>query len=311
MFYISPYRQNAATKQAEAFAVQPTDITDYVNIKGSVIELDRREIYPEYMSRVKKIHVSQGQKISKGDILMTMECIEADDAAPVFYAEIKSRVSENSLSQPSGQPAMPTSDNHAAGEEYMIISPIDGVVMNLYCQTGESLSGMFPCIAVSDMTRLGINAEITENNVSKIEKGMRGSVTLPAVDGRIYSALVSSVAPYAAASSILDRTGEIKSQVTLEITNPDESLMPGFSASIKIKTASRANRMVIPYSCIDQIDEQEYVMVLRQDMTLEKRDIETGSELETGMEVLSGLYQGEYIIDHPGEYTESERVKLS
>lgn len=310
MFFASPYRKTSGLKHAEATLVSSTDISDFVNLKGTVVELDRREIYPEYMSRVKEINVTQGQKISKGDILMTMECIEQDAAAPVFYSEMKSRLSADSLSQPSGQSAMPPSVRHEAGEKYLIVSPIDGVVMEIYCQTGESLSGMFPCIAVSDMAHLGIDAEVSENNVAKVKNSMRGSVTLPAIDGKTYTARVSSVAPYAAASSILDRGGEIKSRVMLEITNPDEMLMPGFSASVKIKTDSRANRVVIPYSCINQTDEQEYVMVLLSDMTLEKRDIETGAELENGIEVTYGLSEGEYIVNNPGEYENGERVMI-
>ena len=177
MYLKSPYKAFQEVRPCKTYIAKKVEITDYITLQGRIIERRRRELYPKYPSRVLSVQVQQGQTVQKGDILMTLCIEETEQMAAVFYSEVRGQL-EN-LQSNMMHPEVPSMRGQV-GLEYVIISPIDGTVMDIYCKTGERISGVFPCIAVSDLTELAVEAEVSEENSSKLQPGLSCSIEVPA-----------------------------------------------------------------------------------------------------------------------------------
>ena len=311
MYFKSPYYENSKIKSAEAVVVGTSSITDYINLKGNVIELDRRELFPKYMSRILTIHVSQGQYVHRGDILVTLETTDENISTQVFYSEIRSRLESGASPPERGDLRISSALDVPEGTEYHIISPIDGMVMDIYCSEGDHVSGILPCIAVSDMTKLGVRAKITEDNAAKISAGMECSIMVPALDKEDYKGVISAISPYASVASLLDQDKEVTCDVTANISSESGDIIPGYSAELKIITGHDIGRIVLPYDCISQDEMGEYAFIADGDTgMLTKAYIETDRELSEGIEIRSGIKKNDIVIRYPEKYGAGERVRI-
>ena len=85
-----------------------------------------------------------------------------------------------------------------------IVSPIDGKVIRKYLQKGEMVSKEFQpyIVAVADLERVRINAEVDETDVGKFAVGDTAEVSSSAYPGRIFEGAVTEIADYAGARKI-------------------------------------------------------------------------------------------------------------
>lgn len=307
MYLKSPYRAFLEVQPCKTYIAKTVEITDYVMLQGQVIERRRRELYPKYPSRILSVLVQQGQTVQKGDVLMTLCTEETEQMAAVFYSEMRDQL-EN-LQSSRIRPEVPLVTRQS-GLEYAIISPIDGTIMDIYCKTGERTSGIFPCIAVSDLTELAVEAEVSEENSSKMQPGLSCSIEVPAARSISLDGKLSSVAPYAATGSILEQNSTAGVRVEAEILEQVSELRPGYSAQLKILTGLPEMQIILPYSCIGQDDEGEYVFCPDHTQVLVRKAITVGRELREGVEILGGLTPGMVVIEHPENYEAGERVSI-
>ena len=300
--------QSDSINKAEWVEVEYTGINNSISVKGTVIELNRRELFPQYMSRVTGISVKKGQKVSKGDILMTFELEAGQAFASAFYNDIQNRADE--LSQGVlFEPNLPV--KNIQGEKYHIISPINGTIMDIDCSLGEVLSGAFPCIVVSDLTDLAVRAGVGEDKISEIELGMSCLTKVSSLSDKNFIGRITEIEPYASSGSFFDQSGEVETDVTISLSGSVTELKPGYTASTTVMLGEEKNKIVIPYECIGQDDNGEYAFVVDSRGYLVRAQIETGRELEDGTEIVSGLTRGDIVIIDPIKYKEGERVKLN
>lgn len=74
-------------------------------------------------------------------------------------------------------------------------SPIDGVVLRRYLQTGETISiqPLIPIIEVADTSRLRVRAEVDETDVARVKLGQQAFVTAAAYPNRKFTGIVSRI----------------------------------------------------------------------------------------------------------------------
>ena len=81
-----------------------------------------------------------------------------------------------------------------------------------------------------------------------------------------------------------------------EFKNPDRKLIPGLFARIKAPIGTKENAIVVPQQAVGFDQQGEYVMVVGDDDTVERRSVKQGS-LSEGMRVISdGLDGGERVV---------------
>lgn len=75
-------------------------------------------------------------------------------------------------------------------------SPIAGRVTQRFLDEGESVTPEIPILAIVDLGRLWINAEVDETDVGRIHVGDPAAVTSPAFPGRVFPGKVEQIADY-------------------------------------------------------------------------------------------------------------------
>lgn len=87
-------------------------------------------------------------------------------------------------------------------EKTEVRAPIAGTVIRRYLDDGEGITPEIPIIAVADMTRLWINAEVDETDSGMIRVGDRASISSIAYPTKVFNGRVQRVADYAGARRV-------------------------------------------------------------------------------------------------------------
>lgn len=141
---------------------------------------------------------------------------------------------------------------------------------------------------------------VSEKDISSVRDGQTAEITGDAFPDCIYTGVVSYIAEYAAV-----KTGGATSkpvvEVKITIDNPDDRLKAGYTATARLATSDAETITVVPYDAVGQDDKGEFVYVL-EDNTAVRRYIVTGQELAEGVEVKSGLRDGDFVITVDSDY---------
>ncbi|MBR4878754.1 MAG: efflux RND transporter periplasmic adaptor subunit [Clostridia bacterium] len=263
------------------------DIADVLTVNGTVVEKQRKDIYIKSPAEIVRIYVTEGDEVSKGDIIA--EVIESEG---IRLNIPESYIVNSIVSRTEGEAVYCTAD-----EKY-IRSPIDGTVMEINCAEGERTSPVIPMFSVSDLDELGITAKISEDVVHKIKKRMEVAIIPNVKDAEQIKGVVTDIKPYAVkAMNLMSIKEEApKTEVSFDIVDKSERIRPGYSVTMKITTNTSNNALTIPYEYISQEDTQQYVYVLGAGGMAEKRIIETGYELENVCEVRNGIGEKDLLL---------------
>jgi membrane fusion protein (multidrug efflux system) len=123
------------------------------------------------------------------------------------------------------------------------------------------------------------------------ERERRDNLTLVLSDG--------SVHPYRGSVDFIDRsidprTGSILLQATFP--NPKRSLRPGQFARVLLEFMVVEDALLVPQRCITELQGQQSVYVLKDDNTVEYRDIEATATKDGLWLVRTGLEPGETVV---------------
>jgi RND family efflux transporter MFP subunit len=190
-------------------------------------------------------------------------------------------------------------------EQCEITSPINGVVLKKYRELGDTINyggdieaggGTTDIVQLADTGDMRVEADISENDIAKVVMGMPAIAVLDAYPERNFDARVAKIYPEA------DRQkGTLK--VEVKILKPDLAIVrPEMSAKITFMAAAAGSSqqpiVMIPKNTAVKNGRETFVWTI-SDGVARQVPILIGRELETGLEVKSGLAGGETIIVTP------------
>lgn len=189
-----------------------------------------------------------------------------------------------------------------------VIAPISGVITELPLEEGMTVPGGTAIVTIVDPSALKVNCNISPYYAADLRIGLdaeikyTGSKTVE-VDGKVTK--VSEVAQVEKTAS-----GETTSiPVEVEVTDPGTIIRPGFSVDVKVVTDTRDNVCVVPILAILEEDDLSYVYVVREDGSLEKRQIDQG--LSNGLYIeASNIEVDEMIVSTVEDFLE-DGMKVS
>ena len=141
---------------------------------------------------------------------------------------------------------------------------------------------------IADLSRVWIEAEIFEKDLSLIRLGQSARVSFEAYPGESFSALVTYVYPTV---SVEARTGRIR----MERANADLRLKPGMYASVQFSLPPKEGSLVIPRSAVLTTGERSIVFVSEHGMLM-PREVVPGLLNGDDIEILSGLEPDEVVV---------------
>jgi HlyD family secretion protein len=181
-------------------------------------------------------------------------------------------------------------------ERTQLYAPFSGVIAEINGELGEFVTPSPvgvptpPTVDLIDSSCLYISAPIDEIDAPLIRPGMRASIHLDAFGDRSFPGHVRRVAPYVLDLEKQARTVEIEA----EFDDPEDGLLPGYSADVEVILESRDNVLRIPTTVLR--DGTHVFVFDSATSTISEREIVTGIANWEFTEVQSGLNDGDTVV---------------
>lgn len=174
----------------------------------------------------------------------------------------------------------------------VIYSPISGVVTAQEAKTGEIISANETVVSVISASRLEVEANIPEVDVTKVKIGSAAEVVLDAYGSDvIFEATVSEINP---AETVIEGVPTYKT--TFQFKEKDERLKSGMTADITILTEVKSGVLYVPQRAVVRENGRTYVRV-EKDGLVSQVDVTVGLRGSDGViEILGGLNEGDKVI---------------
>ena len=183
----------------------------------------------------------------------------------------------------------------ASLERTQLIAPFGGFVAEIEGELGEYVTpspvgvATKPTLDLIDNTCIYIKAPIDEIDAPEVVAGLKSRITMDAFGQKEFPATVRRVAPYVLDLEKQARTVEIEAV----FDNPQEFLLPGYSADITIIVDTSEETLSIPSQAVMGGNS---VYLINSDGTISEKEIEVGLSNWQVTEVLSGLTVDDQIV---------------
>ena len=183
----------------------------------------------------------------------------------------------------------------ASLERTQLIAPFGGIVAEIEGELGEYVTpspvgvATKPTLDLIDNTCIYIKAPIDEIDAPEVVAGLKSRITMDAFGQKEFPATVRRVAPYVLDLEKQARTVEIEAV----FDNPQEFLLPGYSADITIIVDTSEETLSIPSQAVMGGNS---VYLINSDGTISEKEIEVGLSNWQVTEVLSGLSVDDQIV---------------
>ncbi len=174
-------------------------------------------------------------------------------------------------------------------KELHIHSPFEGRVMHIGVREGQYVTPKDELYLIADLSRIWVNVDIFEDELSWLALGDRAEMRVRAAPGRTYNGKITFIHP------ILNRKSRTV-QVRLESDNADQSLKPGMFANVALYVDPQPDAIVVPSEAIVRSGSREQLFVVREPGKFEPREVTLGVSAEGFTQILSGIEEGEEVV---------------
>lgn len=171
--------------------------------------------------------------------------------------------------------------------ELQLISPIDGVVVDLHATLGETAGADEAVFTITDPTKVWVRGNVPELEIDRVKVNTAAIVRLHAYPDLALAGTVTYIAP-----SLDEKTRSLPIRVKLEAT--DTRLRSGLFGSIELVGGARDERvLVVPIDAVATIDGQQVVFVPADEPgTFRVQALRIGRRAGGLYEVRDGLSEG-------------------
>lgn len=202
----------------------------------------------------------------------------------------------------------------------LIISPVDGIVMEKKTEAGNLLQPSNELLKIGDFSQVKVIVEVSELDRSRLAPGQTTKVRLDAFPKKELTGQISLISPSADPQSRL---------VSVEVTipNPDQSIGSGLLARVTFLANPNQSKdpvLVAPLSALatagrpnspENNKKRNKLFVIQrsgEETTVKARPIEVGKQQDGKVVILSGLSPGEeYVIRSGRPLKDGDKVVLS
>ena len=183
-----------------------------------------------------------------------------------------------------------------------IVSPIDGIVADGPWYPGMMPQAGAPLITIMNVSHMIAKAHIPQNQAALLKKGDEASLKVAGSDDEV-KGKVMLVSP------ALD-AGSTTVEVWVQANNPKGILRAGSSLSLAMVAKTVADALTVPAPALITDEEgKKSVMVIGSDGKAHKRDVETGIQTASAVQVVKGLKAGEQVVS-AGAYGLPDNTKV-
>jgi RND family efflux transporter MFP subunit len=321
----APAAETFGAAPVKVYNVQRARITEKITYTGTLEAWTKINITPEVGGKIAVIHVQEGDRVAKGQLLAELETesirlqlrqAEAGVAvAEAAYADAlrnKERmdrlIKENAVSEMQREKVQLAYDAAAAQLEQaraglnlaqhaldvsIMRAPFSGVVASKNAEVGSVINPMMGgfgggaggVLTLMDYSRVKIPVAVSSEDIGRIRKGQAAVLKVGSLPGREFRGTVTIV------NQTADPLNK-KFGVEVAVDNPDGALRPGTFGDVVFELESHENALVVPQIAVL---EDSYVYVAAGGKAVRK-NVSLGLQNTTMVEVLDGLAEGDLAI---------------
>ena len=284
------------------------------NYVGKVEEESSTPVSFIGIGTVTKVHVEEGQYVTKGQLIAEMDptqCESAYQAAKATLnqaldAQERMEVLHQSQAIPdidwvnaqtkvrTAQSALDMADK--ALMDCRLTAPCNGIVGTKYMESGMTAIPSQPVCTILDITRVKVKVSVPEKEIAffnpELSDGKGVTITAAALGGKTFSStqFVRSVQ-----GDALTHTYDVR----FSLPNPNGELLPGMvvNVSMAVDEADVENiTMTLPVRCVQQRANGDLFVWVARDGKSYRTPIEVGQTQGDRITILSGLTVGDKVI---------------
>jgi len=189
-----------------------------------------------------------------------------------------------------------------------IRSPIDGTVLQLNVQQGETVAAGLSAptvITVADLDRLEVEDYVSEEDIGKVKIGQKATVVVDSFPSTPFSGAVQKIY---AGSTIQQNV--VTYDVVVSISDPTHRLRPDMTSTVNIIVGQRSNVLMVPSVAIQLGTNGSTVNVMKTvdgKLQMVAVPVKTGGTDGVNVEILSGLNEGDTVVLAGGASSASKR----
>lgn len=292
---------------------QPTieAFNHYFQVYGSLSSDQNAQIYPEIGATITSIKVKEGQQVSKGQTIATLDVQamreqEAELKTRMELAETTFKKQKKLWDQKIGSEIqfLQAKNNRDALQNSLdalqaniakgnVTAPFAGVVDEIFPKEGEMAMPGMPVVRLLNLTTMYVEADISENYVGKVKSGDNVVISFPSLEMDI-DAKIERIGQFINPNN---RTFKIR----VNIDNNDNILKPNMVALINVNDFSKDSVVVINSGLImEGASEMKYVFVVNNNggnAMVKKQPVEVTMSYKGKSLISKGLKGTETIVD--------------
>ncbi len=304
------------------------DIAPELLLAGEVKPSLQVDVKPEIGGKIRRIHVTPGQSVKKGDLLVTIDDTDLlneraaaeteiegarltmgkskgnfDRAAQLHQRRLLSeeeflnmmadfRIEENGLDKALRR--RQTVDDRLS--KTRVLAPFDGTVLEIPVSEGQvvvgaaSVNSGTSLMTFADLSSLLIISQVNQLDASKVNMGQALILQSPDSEKSPASAKVFFIAPLASVKN------NIKGfEVRGVIDSNEAGLKPGVSVSVRLALPKASGVVAVPLTAIFENAGKKVAYVLEEGKPV-RREVTVGTIDANDAEIESGIHDGEDVL---------------
>jgi membrane fusion protein (multidrug efflux system) len=276
-------KKSAARKAAASAVVQPVevlaiarrDMVESLSLVGSVAPNESAQMRAEVAGLVRAILFDEGQKVTKGQVLLkiddtelvaqTTQAEEAFKLAESSLQRSQTLVTEQNTTQAAHDRVISEYNTSKAQfallrnrlEKTQIKAPFDGIVGARTISPGDYVTNQTSITTIDDLSRLKLDFQVPERFLRRVHNGTSFVVRSRSMDSD--KAIVGEVYFVSSVINPETRSSEVKGY----LTNPPPDLKPGMFANVEVVLAVRKAVLTVPEGAIFNSVKGPQVLVVR------------------------------------------------
>lgn len=142
-------------------------------------------------------------------------------------------------------------------DQARLLAPFAGTLTDVDVKTGDLVSPGDSAFRLDDLANLYIDLQISEVDLASLQTGLPATLEFDAIPDREYNGTVVSIGMIGSVTQ-----GVVNYPVTVQVTDPDSSILPGMTASVTIILEQHDDVLLVPNKAIRTSAGQRTVTIL-------------------------------------------------
>lgn len=290
----------------EVIAVRSANLQDDVSAVGSIRSNQSVMLRPEVSGRIAAINFTDGQPVTKGQILVALD--DSVNRAETAQARAELELAQNNLKRTQELAERKFVSERARDEassnvrvleaklrlsetrlaKMTVLAPFDGVVGIRSISVGDYVKDGADLVNLEDVSQVKADFRLPERYQPQVRRGQIIELMADALPDRRFRATVEAINP------MLDVAGRAVA-IRAVATNTNGALRPGMFARVRLIFSEKKGVLMVPEEAL--VPEGSKVYLYRVvDGKAMRSEVKTGLRREAEVEILSGVALGDMIV---------------